>query len=247
MTEVTPGREDPPPRWMPATLSFVAGYVDSYTFLALFGLFVAQVTSSFVIGGAELVTHSPGIIGKLIAIAAFLVAAAVTAGLIGLVRGQGRDALPWMLAFETLLLAAFSYLLLAGPPVTGANDWHGIIAGLFGAMAMGTQSVIVRLLMRGIPQTNVMTGNMTQLGIETTDLLLAWRRHARNPNDRNHAHQFVSVRARLAVVLAIAIGFVLGAAAGAAAYAKIGLPGAPLAVALVGALAVWAVWRDRLQ
>ena len=79
-----------------------------------------------------------------------------------------------MLAFETALLAAFTVLLLMGPPITGVQDWHGIFAGLFGAMAMGTQSVIVRLLMRGIPQTNVMTGNMTQLGVETTALLLAW-------------------------------------------------------------------------
>jgi hypothetical protein len=29
------------------------------------------------------------------------------------------------------------------------------------------------------------------------------------------------------------------------AFAKIGLPGAPLAVALVGALTLWAAWRAR--
>ena len=172
MTEVAPAREVSMPRWVPALLSFVAGYVDSYTFLALFGLFVAQVTGSFVTAGAELVTHDIGVAGKVIAILAFLFAAALTAGLIGFVRDQGRDALPWMLAFETLLLAVFSFLMLGGPPIAGADDWHGILAGLLGAMAMGTQSVTVRLLMRGIPQTNVMTGNMTQLGIETTELLL---------------------------------------------------------------------------
>ena len=182
MTEVAPSHEVVPlPRLVPATLSFVAGYVDSYTFLALFGLFVAQVTGSFVIGGAQFVIHDTGIAGKLIAIVAFLVAAALTAGLIGWVRHQGRAALPWMLAFETALLAVFTVLLVAGPPIEGASDWHGIFAGLFGAMAMGTQSVIVRLLMRGIPQTNVMTGNMTQLGISSTELFLAWRRYARDP------------------------------------------------------------------
>ncbi len=245
MTEVAPGREDLPPRWVPAVLSFVAGYVDVYTFLALFGLFVAQVTGSFVTAGAELVTHDTGITGKAVAIFAFLVAAALTAGLIGLLRNHSRDALPWMLAFETMLLAAFAIMLLAGRPLSGVGDWRGIVAGVFGAMAMGTQSVVVRLLMRGIPQTNVMTGNMTQLGIETTQLVIAWRRHARNPNDRDHAHEFVSVRGRLAVVLAIAIGFILGAGCGAVAYAKTGLPGAPLAVALVGALTLWSIWRRR--
>ena len=187
MTEVAPSREVVPlPRLVPATLSFVAGYVDSYTFLALFGLFVAQVTGSFVIGAAELVAHDTGIAGKLIAIVAFVVAAALTAGLIGWVRQQGGAALPWMLAFETALLAVFTVLLVAGPPIAGASDWHGIFAGLFGAMAMGTQSVIVRLLMRGIPQTNVMTGNMTQLGISSTELFLAWRQLRARPRRSHH-------------------------------------------------------------
>ena len=53
MTEVAPSYEVPPPRWVPALLSFVAGYIDSYTFLALFGLFVANVTGSFITAGAS--------------------------------------------------------------------------------------------------------------------------------------------------------------------------------------------------
>jgi uncharacterized membrane protein YoaK (UPF0700 family) len=245
MADVAPARETALPRWVPALLAFVAGYVDVYTFLALFGLFVAQVTGSFVTAGAELITHDIAITGKVAAIVAFLAAAAVTAGLIWALREHGRDALPWMLAFETFLLAVFTLMLLAGPPVRGSNDWHGIVAGVFGAMGMGAQSVIVRLLMRGVPQTNVMTGNMTQLGVETTGLIIAWRRRARDPADRDNAREFVAVRTRLAIVLAIAIGFVLGAACGAVAYAKAGLPGAPAAVALVGALTLWAVWREQ--
>jgi len=246
MTEVAPSREVARlPRWVPALLSFVAGYIDSYTFLALFGLFVANVTGSFITAGAELVTHDTGIAGKLLAILAFLVAAALTAGLIALARDQGRVVLPWMLALETVLLAVFTVMILTGPPVRGADDWHGIVAGLFAAMAMGTQSVVVRLLMRGTPQTNVMTGNTTQLGIECTELFLAWRRRARDLNDLTHEREFVAVRSRLAIVLAIVSGFLLGAACGAMAFAKIGLPGAPLAIVLVGALTLWVVWRER--
>jgi uncharacterized membrane protein YoaK (UPF0700 family) len=245
MTDVAPVHETPP-RWVPALLSFVAGYVDSYTFLALFGLFVAQVTGSFVTAGAQFVVHDTGIAGKVIAILAFLLAAALTTALIGLARDQGRDALPWMLALETLLLVVFCFLMLAGPPVAGADDGHGILAGVFGAMAMGTQSVVVRLLMRGIPQTNVMTGNMTQLGIETTELFRIWRRCVRNPGNAADAREFFSVRARLLVVLSITIGFILGAASGATAYATTGLIAAPLAVVLVGALTLWAMWRVRI-
>ena len=39
--------ERPIPRVVPALLSFAAGYVDACTFLALFGLYVAQETYSF--------------------------------------------------------------------------------------------------------------------------------------------------------------------------------------------------------
>jgi uncharacterized membrane protein YoaK (UPF0700 family) len=238
MTQSAPPHDVP--RWVPAFLSFAAGYVDSYTFLALFGLFVAQVTGSFVTAGAQFVVYDIGFAGKMIAIFAFLLAAASTAALIGLARDKGRDALPWMLALETLLLAVFCFLMLAGPPVGSPQDWHGIMAGAFAAMAMGAQSVVVRLLMRGIPQTNVMTGNMTQLGIETTELIRAWWRRAREP-DEAHLRDFIAVRARLSVVLSITIGFVLGAVCGAGAFAKAGLPGIPLAVLLTGAVALWSI------
>jgi len=245
MSEAGPGHEPPLPRWAPAALSFVAGYVDSYTFLALFGLFVAQVTGSLVIGAAELVTHDIGIAGKVIAVLAFVFAAALTTASIRWIRDRGRAALAATLAVETALLALFTATMLASAPIGGVDDWRGILAGAFGAMAMGTQSVIVRLLMRGVPQTNVMTGNMTQLGIETTELILAWRRWARDPADRDDAEEFAKVRARLLVVLAIAVGFFFGAAAGAVIYAKAGLPGAPLSVVIVAALTLWAAWRER--
>jgi uncharacterized membrane protein YoaK (UPF0700 family) len=61
MSEVRPQPEPSLPKTVPMLLSFVAGYVDSYTYLALFGLFAAQVIGSFVIAGAELVTHDYGV------------------------------------------------------------------------------------------------------------------------------------------------------------------------------------------
>jgi uncharacterized membrane protein YoaK (UPF0700 family) len=247
MTDVTPAREVPVPTFVAALLSFVAGYVDSYTYLALFGLFAAQVTGSFVIAGAELVTHDYGIAGKLLAVVAFVVAAALTAALLGLVRGSGRAALPSMLGLEAVLLAVFVAIILFGPPIKGAADWRGIIAGLFAAMAMGAQSVLVRLLMKGIPQTNVMTGNMTQLGCAITDLVVAKRRFARSPHDAAAVRHYHAVRDQLLVVLAVAIGFLIGAAAGAVAFATTNVRGALLSVAIVGALALWAVYREKMS
>ena len=235
----SPHRHVPLQKAMPMLLSFIAGYVDSYTYLALFGLFAAQVTGSFVIAGAELVRHDVGVAGKLLAIVAFVVAAAITAALIALARERGHAPMPWMLALEAVLLAAFVGIVLLGPNVQSAADWHGIVAGLFAACAMGTQSVLVRLLMKGIPQTNVMTGNMTQLGIAITDIIVARRRFSRSSRDMAAVAHYHAVRDQLLVVLSVAAGFLIGAAAGAVAFVAIGISGALLSVALVVALALW--------
>ncbi len=245
MPDIGRARETPVPLPMPVLLSFVAGYVDSYTYLALFGLFAAQVTGSFVIAGAEMIHHDYGVVGKTVAVLAFILAAALTAALVGLARDRGHPALPSMLALEAVLLAVFVALVLFGPAVKDARDWHGIVAGIFAAMAMGAQSVLVRLLMKGIPQTNVMTGNMTQLGVATTELIVAWRRlqhSAHTPEDRE---EFVDVRRQLTTVFSIALGFLAGAAAGAVGFAWIGLPGALVAVAIVCLLALWALVREQ--
>ncbi len=47
MSEVLVLRRPRPPAIVPPLLSFTAGFIDSFTFLALFGLFVAQVTGSY--------------------------------------------------------------------------------------------------------------------------------------------------------------------------------------------------------
>jgi uncharacterized membrane protein YoaK (UPF0700 family) len=246
MTEVIARRDEAPvPLAVPVLLSFVAGYLDSYTYLSLFGLFVAQVTSSFVIAGAELVTRDYGIAGKLLAFGAFLVAAAATAALIFLARQARRPALPLMLGVEALLLGIFATMVLLGPPVTSARDWHGIVAGLFGAMAMGAQSVLVRLLMKDIPQTNVMTGNMTQLAIAFTELMMARGRFDLSRRGDAAVREFEQARSRLLTVLSIALAFLVGAAGGAVAFAAIGLIGALVAVAVVAALALWALAREQ--
>jgi len=245
MSEVQSPRDAPLPAAMPMLLSFVAGYVDSYTYLALFGLFAAQVTGSFVIAGAEFIGHDQGITGKLLAIVAFLVAASLTTALIALARDCRLATLPFMLGLEAVLLAVFVAIVLFGPKIIGAADWHGIIAGLFAAMAMGAQSVLVRLLMKGIPQTNVMTGNMTQLGITVTELVMAWRRLARSPQGAQAVREYSEVRDQLLTVLSVAVGFLVGAAAGAVAFAATGPRGAVLAVAIVIALALWAFYREK--
>ena len=65
--------------WPPLLLSFVGGYVDTFSFAMLFGLFAAHVTGNFVLIGAALAGHGhAGVLGKLLAHPVFVVAVAAT-------------------------------------------------------------------------------------------------------------------------------------------------------------------------
>ena len=139
----------PLPRAIPPLLSLVAGYVDSITFLALFGFFAAQVTGSFVVAAAELVVDDRGVAAKMLAIPAFMLGAGITAAIIIARRGMKRSSLPLVFALEAVLLAAFVALMLYSWPITDPDAWLGAIAGLLSAAAMGVQSALVRLLLRG--------------------------------------------------------------------------------------------------
>lgn len=243
MNEIIHANRKASTRIVPALLSFLAGYVDSFSFIALFGLFVANVTGSFVIAGAEIVRSDSGWIGKLLAITSFFLAAFLTAAFIAYARQRGWSAMMWTLGLETVLLAAFAALLLLGPPLTDPNAWRGISAGLFGAMAMGTQSAVVRLLMRGVPQTNVMTGNLTELGVQVTEFILAKHRLARDPDDHESRGHCADAQEQLSRLLYVIMGFLIGTAVGPATYVVFGLRGVIGPIFTVGALSLWALRR----
>lgn len=233
----------PLPRAVPPLLSLVAGYVDSITFLALFGFFAAQVTGSFVVAAAELVVDDRGVAAKMLAIPAFMLGAGIAAAIIIVRRGSKRSSLPLVFALEALLLAAFVTLMLYSWPITDPDAWLGAIAGLLSAAAMGVQSALVRLLLRGVPQTNVMTGNSTQLAIDATELLYARLRPARLAADADLADRVAEARKRFATVFAVLAGFLVGALGGALAYATGGPWSACLAIVIVAGLIAWSARR----
>jgi uncharacterized membrane protein YoaK (UPF0700 family) len=226
----------PPP--VPALLSFVAGYVDSCTFLALFGLYVAQLTGSFVLAGTETVVHDSGAAIKLLAIPVFGLAGVLTTVMVR--RSHGRTALPAILALEAALLVGLFVSWRVGAPLTGRGDPAVLCASLCGLSAMGVQSALVRLVMSGAPSTNVMTSNTTQLAIDATDLLLAWRARRRAPADAAHAAEHARARDRFNRLWPVVLGFLAGTIAGALAYARFDLWCILAAIGLAFALAVWA-------
>src|SRR6266853_5386556 len=189
----------PIPRTVPALLSFAAGYVDACTFFALFGLYVAQVTGSFVVVGAELVTHDEGFLIKALAIPVFFAAGVFTTVLAEVLRRQGREAFAWTLALECTLLAAF---LALGSFIPFAHDPNApltLLAALLGLSAMGVQSAAVRLLLPGVASTNVMTTNTTLFAIDTAELVLGW--HGRRSGNPAAAAQAAAARERLATLV----------------------------------------------
>src|SRR5215475_5800387 len=170
-------RQGAVPGHVPTLLSFLAGYVDSCTFLGLFGLFVAQVTGSFVVAGSHLVAKDPDILIKVIGIPVFFLAGMATTVLAAIAARRGCSPLAATLALEGLLLVAFLLVSITGVPMPGPNAAAAFVASVLGLSAMGVQSALVRLTMRGMASTNVMTTNTTQLAIDVAQWLLAW--HAR--------------------------------------------------------------------
>jgi uncharacterized membrane protein YoaK (UPF0700 family) len=239
MGETQPPRSILVPRPIPVMLSVVAGYVDSCTYLGLFGVFVAQLTGSLVLAGTALVKSEPGTPAKLLAIPSFFFAGMAVTMLVHSMRERPRSALAWSLVLECILLIGLLASCLAGMPFRGLDAPGAVVALLFGMAAMGAQSALVYLLMRGVASTNVMTTNTTRLAIGAAELLLGWI--GRNKADPSGTSSAVYTRARreIAALFPIWIGFLAGVVLGAVAYTTLGLPCVMLAVPPVGSLALW--------
>jgi len=219
-------------------LSFVAGYVDSSTYLALFGFFVAQLTGSFVTVGAQVAQHERAILLTIVALPTFVLAGMATTLLLALVGDRRGSPLAWSLALEGALLTAFFAVGTIGEPFDHPNAPLAVAAGLFGLSAMGVQSAAVQLIMRGMPSTNVMTTNTTQIAVLATQTLLAWRARTSARDDRAAA-QLASTSERLKAVLRVAAGFLVGTITGALVYSSMALWALVMPIAIITGLLIW--------
>lgn len=229
------------PRAVPIALGLVAGYVDAFTFLGLFGFFIAQMTGSFVFVGTSLVAGPALGLAQLMAVPVFFVAGVATTLIIVLTGHFGRSPLVWGLGLECLLLAAMTVVSISGAPFDSSDQLPGFLVAMLGIAAMGVQSAQVRLTIKGAPSTNVMTTNTTQLAIDATQVALAsWRWRPRADND-NEAAALMPIRRRLVGTALPMLGFFLGTLAGALAYGAVGFAGLVLPLALLAGLWGWAV------
>ncbi|MYM38789.1 YoaK family protein [Duganella qianjiadongensis] len=185
-------------------LGYTAGYVDTVGFVALFGLFTAHVTGNFVLIGSELARPGHGVLIKLLAFPAFILAVAAARLLSVWLEARQRPAAPALTLLQLLLLLGFMLLGCAATPVQQTDALLPLLAGMAGAAAMGVQNAASRLVWSELAPTTVMTGNVTQLVIDLVDLA--------------RASAAPGTLSRLGKFLWPVLAFGLGAISGAFAY-----------------------------
>jgi uncharacterized membrane protein YoaK (UPF0700 family) len=150
-------------------LSFVGGYVDTFSFVTLFGLFTAHVTGNFVLVGAAMAGHGhAGIVGKLLALPAFVAAVAATRWL---QRRQVLATAASLVRAQLAVLVAFMAAGLAAGPFDDGDAAAAICVGLVGVVAMAIQNTASRTVFAHLSPSTVMTGNVTQVTVDLVDLL----------------------------------------------------------------------------
>ena len=225
---------------IPPMLSFVSGFVDTCGFLGFYGLLTSQVTGSFIAAGAAFVQRDQGLAAKLLAMPMFMVGAAAMTLLVALLRRRKLNPMPPALALVSLLIALFLALAVAGQPFASTDQPAALAAAITAFVAMGAESALVRVLFKGVAAANFMTGNVTQVAVEVTDLILVRLGLLHEGNPAADAARIKVASTQLRMLLPMIASFILGAAISAHAFIAIGFWSLLLASGLVMAAAIWA-------
>jgi uncharacterized membrane protein YoaK (UPF0700 family) len=226
-----------PRAWpIPVLLSFVAAYVDTVGFVALFGLFTSHVTGNFVLIGATLAHHDghagTGLVTKLLALPSFAAAVALTTLAIRRREAGGRAVAGPVILWQAVWTLAFLLLGWHASPIADPDAAAAMLAGLVGVAAMAVQNTASRIVFSKLAPTTVMTGNVTQVVIDGVDLLRGLP-----------AEAAAVTRARAARMAPPVVAFAVGAIGGALAFRAAGF--AALVVPLAALLAVaWHLPRE---
>ncbi|MEW6371055.1 MAG: YoaK family protein [Pseudomonadota bacterium] len=201
-------------------MGFLAGYVDTFGFIALFGLFTAHVTGNFVLIAVSLAdpAQTPSLL-KLLAFPAFILGVAAARLLVANCERRGRPATRPVYLLQLVLLLGFMVFGMLAEPVGRHVGALAMAAGLLGTAAMGAHSAASKLLLSNLAPTSMMTGNVTQLVIDTVDRL-------RGAAD-------AATRARCAKFFWPVLAFALGCAAAAFAFVTFGFVALVVPVAIL--------------
>jgi uncharacterized membrane protein YoaK (UPF0700 family) len=201
-------------------MGFMAGYVDTLGFAALFGLFTAHVTGNFILLAVGLAApaHMSQPI-KLLAFPAFILGVAAARMLVVGCERRGVAATKPAYLLQLVLLIGFMVCGMLAEPLGSSANGLVIAAGMLGAAAMGAHSATSKLLLAHLAPTSMMTGNVTQLVIDTVDRL-------RGAAD-------AATKARCGKFLLLIVAFALGCGAAAFAYVAMGFAALVVPVAIL--------------
>ncbi len=194
-----------------ALLSYTSGFVDTLSFVALFGLFAAHVTGNFVLIATSVAEERHGLWMKVLAVPVFILAAVGTRLFIIRRNYHSRDAAAQVLLAQSLVLLLFMGLATANAPLRDHNKPIVIVIGLIAAAAMAIQNTAARTFLSHLPPTTVMTGNLMQIIVDGVDLLYG-------------RGDLETQRARLKRLAPMLTAFILGTLSGAAGYLTVGFP-----------------------
>lgn len=193
-----------------AILSWVAGYIDTASFLGLNRLFTAHVTGNLVVAGAELAGATEEAVWVRLAVIPVFIAAVIMTSVIARVRSARLSQLLWLEVVALLGFAGIGIALIPiGQPRVETLTMFSV--GSVGVFAMGVRNALMRESLGTMAQTTVMTGNLTQFVISLTRLYLI-RDYDKTSASTPQEQEIRQVVRKFGSAL---LGFVFGAVAGA--------------------------------
>lgn len=208
-----------------SVLAFTSGFVDTLSFIALFGLFAAHITGNFVLIATSVAEFQHGLWIKLTAIPIFILAAVLTRLFIIRRERHERDAAAHVMFAQACLLAAFMIVAVYRSPFDGHEDLDAFFTALLASSAMAVQNTAARTFLSGLPPTTVMTGNLIQVIVDLVDIA--------------HGHgQLETKRNRLAKLGPMLFWFIVGTLLGAVGYVTIGFYSLIMPILVVTGLAL---------
>jgi uncharacterized membrane protein YoaK (UPF0700 family) len=203
--------------------------VDLTSFGSLGGIFTAHITGNLVVLAAVAVRAGSINLAQALAVPMFMVTVAGVWLIIRRAAPSGPTLSRSVLVTQCLLLVAVLLICLATDAARDPKGPAALAAVLLAAAAMAAQNALLHMQIPGAPSTAVMTGNLVSTVIYALDACSA------EPARRAEA------RSRLASVLPLLAGFLLGCLAAAAALllGPTWVWALPAAVAGLVAIAPW--------
>lgn len=228
------------------SLSWIGGYVNAVVFLVC-GTMTSHVTGNTTIALLRNVEGQR----QLASYGAFAVGAYFAGTIISAVLTEGARRAGWRSKYVVPVAVEAVFLLLLASELhrTGTaherhdGEWWALVA--FGAAAMGVQNATITRVSGSVVRTTHMTGVVTDIGLESVQLVYRWRARLRaTPSIRTSRLLRIARRepSMLRVLLLVSIfgSFVLGAAIGTALFHE----DAPLVLLPPLLFLGWIIWVD---